>query len=425
MKTIFQTAWKNLCKKKTYTLLLLAACMVAMNTVVSSITNATADRYQQKILERNIGLELENVLHLNYTQSFETQEFANLVPEYLQYISDLDGVESVGQFDVTGTYFEELRGMENYTAANAKIQAGGIYEKTPDIARVLYADESILRLVKTGIAQYTKPKSGNLPLIASDAFKEILPLGTVLTEERTKTRYEVTGYLPIGKQWVDENDLIRFPLVSMDGWFIAPFSPRDKTDLMTQLSCLQNTYIMLSKNADTNSLKAAIEEYSLSHGFHAAANDLQNEYNAYQKETKAYAAKQTALAVLLSMMAVSSIAAVFTTNVILQKGKYGVYLANGYNQKEMTQSILIQIMLLIFPATVFVWIGMLFHLMYSKDLGIVLFRRVLLTAHFEYTLLVCMVIAVVVGIIASLIPAVKLSRYQPCELIGGHQDGTD
>lgn len=424
MNTILKISWKDLWKKKVYTFLLLIVCMIALNTVVHAITSTTADQYQNKIFARNLGSDLDSVLHLDYHKTDETQNFVNLLPEYLQYISELDGVVSIGQFDVSGTYFAQLREMERYAAINAQLQTGG-YEKTPDIARVLYADEAILSLCKTGIIEYMKPASGNLPLVVSESFKDVLPTGTILTEERTNTQYEVTGYLPMGKYWVDENDLIRFPLVSMDGWFIAPFPPQDKTDIMTQLSCLQNTYILISDDADTDHLQRAVEGYSISHGFYATAMTLREEYDIYQKETAGFAKRQIALAVFLSIMAMSSIVAVFTTNTILKQSQYGIYLANGFTRQDIVFSIITEIMTLLLPSTALVWIGVLLNFMHSDDIGIVMFRDVLLTAHYEYTLPICILYAIVVGIVASLLPTIMFLQYQPYELIGGNKDVHD
>lgn len=139
----------------------------------------------------------------------------------------------------------------------------------------------------------------------------ILPLGSILTDERTDEKYELAGYLPEGSKWVEEDDLIRFPMVSIDGWFIAPFSADSETDIMTQLSCLHNTYVLLSDSADIGYLKQAIAEYSLQHGFDATAYTLAEEYEAYRLETEAFTTQQIALAVFISLMSVSGVIAVF------------------------------------------------------------------------------------------------------------------
>lgn len=79
------------------------------------------------------------------------------------------------------------------------------------------------------------------------------------------------GYIPKGAVWVEEDDLIRFPVVSLDGWFLAPFSGQSRSDIMTQLSCLHNTYVFLADGADTGLIREQIAAYPRQHGFAASA----------------------------------------------------------------------------------------------------------------------------------------------------------
>ena len=424
MIAILQIALKELLKKRSFTLLLILVCIVAMNTILTSITNISSEIYQQKIFERNLGTSMDNILHIHYSKSFETQDFVDGIPKYLQYISDLKGVKSVGQFERTGVFFEELKDRDEYKEINQRLLQGTKYENHPERSDILFIDEELLSLIKISFNEYNKTGSDNLPIIVSETFEDILPIGTVLSEERTQSVYEVVGYLPIGKQWVDKNDLIRFPLETMDGCFIAPFPPKDKTDILTQLSCLHNTYVIFD-NANLNYLKTNIEYYSLSHGFHATANTLSEEYKIYLNEIKKYTSNQITLAIFISVMAISSIVSVFTTNAILKQNQYGIYLANGFTKKEIELGILLEIFLLIIPSTLIVWIGNLIQLSKSDDIGIEIFRDVLLTAHLEYTLPICLIVSFTVGIISSLLPIYKVSKYQPSELIGGLKNGTN
>ena len=424
MSVILKIAWKELQKKKTYTLLLFFICIMAINTVVTAITNTTAGSYQQKIFERDLGASMEDIFHLHYLKSSETQAFANEIPKYLQYISGLKGARSVGQFERTGVLFEELQNRDEYKEINLGLLKGSKYENHPERSDILFVDEELLTLVKIGLTEYQETESDNLPIIVSKAFEDILPIGTILTEERSQAVYEVTGYLPMGKQWVDQNDLVRFPLESMDGCFIAPFCPKDKTDILTQLSCLHNTYV-IAEDADIDYLKTNIEDYSLSHGFHATANPLSEEYGVYQNEVKIYQRNLIVLAVFISLMAVSSIISVFTTNATLKQRQYGIYLANGFTKKKIGLGILIEILLLVVPSTFLVWIGNLIYLVRSNDMGIELFRDVLLTAHWEYTLPICLLVSLAVGLVSAILPTLKISKYQPNELIGGLKHGID
>ena len=60
-KIIYQGNRKN----KFFSILILLVCVIAMQTVLSAITNATSAAYQQKIFESNIGVDMEQVLHLD------------------------------------------------------------------------------------------------------------------------------------------------------------------------------------------------------------------------------------------------------------------------------------------------------------------------------------------------------------------------
>lgn len=413
MGAILKLALKEMIKKKLYALLMFVVCLLAMYMIVTSVTNATSAVYQQKVFKNSLGYEMENILHLDYHRTEENNAFTNVLTRYRDYIAGLSGVEAVGQFDATGMFFSELRVMSSYLESNSKIVFGGRYAACPEITQLLSVDEELLPLVKGGISEYAEMTSGNLPIYASEVFQDILPVGTLLTAERTGEVYEIAGYFAKGSQWVDENDLIRFPMDSMDGWFIAPFSAESESDIMTQLSCLHNTYVLIEDNADMEYLKQAIHDYSVQHDFEATANTLAEEYELYSSETKSFISKQVGLAVFISAMAISSVIAVFTTNALLKRKQYGVLIANGLTLKDVTLCIATEITVIIFFSMLPAWILKLVELKTGTDL----FRDVLLTAHFQFTLPICFVIGVLLAVLATIIPAIRIFRYQPRELI--------
>ena len=410
---------KEIRKKKFFSILILLVCVIAMQTVLSAITNATSAAYQQKIFESKIGVDMEQVLHLDYQYTEESPEFANVIR--LDYIKGLPGVQAVGQFDATGMYFSELENMDEYRAINGELLKGQKYEDYPGISQLLSIDEEILSFVKGGITEYAATTSGLLPLYVSEVFKDILSEGQILTDKRTGDQYEIVGYIPTGAKWVEEDDLIRFPLVSLDGWFIAPFTEQSRNDIMMQLSSLHNTYIFLSDSADINFLKEQISTYPLQHGFEASAMLLSEEYKVYQSETATFTTRQMILAIFISIMAISSVVAVFTTNTLLKKKQYGIWIANGFTLSDIATEIAIEIFIIIFCSGIFAWGMKWIEFARSTDL----FKTVLLTAHIRYTLPICIVLTFILTGIAALIPITKLLKYQPCELIGGDTNGND
>ena len=145
---------KEIRKKKFFSILILLVCVIAMQTVLSAITNATSAAYQQKIFESKIGVDMEQLLHLDYQYTEESPEFANVIRQYLDYIKELPGVQAVGQFDATGMYFSELENMDEYRAINGELLKGQKYEDYPGISQLLSIDEEILSFVKGGITEY-------------------------------------------------------------------------------------------------------------------------------------------------------------------------------------------------------------------------------------------------------------------------------
>ena len=413
---ILRLALTGLFRKKFYTLLLFAVCFAAMQTVLSGITGAAGFFCQKKIFEASVSVELDRVLHLDYQYTEESPEFAGVIRQYLDYIGTLPGVAAVGQFDAEGVYFSELEDLEAYKSVNGALLKGQKYEDYPGISRLLHADAAMLPFAEGGVTG-----NGSLPLYVSEVFREILPIGQTLTEERTGERYEVMGYIPKGSVWVEEDDLIRFPVVSLDGWFLAPFSGQSRSDIMTQLSCLHNTYAFLADGADTDLIREQIAAYPRQHGFAASARLLSEEYGDYQAETRTFTTRQVLLAGFITVMAVSSVTAVFAVSALLKRQQYGIWMACGFSRSAVAAEILLELFIVLLGAGLLAWGVQWVGLMRSTDL----FRGVLLKAHTGCTLPACILLAVLITGMGALIPLNRLFHTSPGELIKGGTDTID
>lgn len=418
---LFRLSIREIRKKKLFSGLTFLVCVIAMQTVLSAVTNAASAACQQKILESSMGVDWGKVLHLDYQYTEENPEFAKVLRQFLDDIRGLPGVEAVGRFDATGVYFSELKDLEEYKAVNAAWSKGKKYENYPGISRLLSVDEEILSFVKGGITEYAATTHALPPLYVSEVFRGVLSTGQILTDERTGDQYEIAGYIPAGAQWVEEDDLIRFPLVSLDGWFVAPFTEQSRNDIMTQLSCLHNTYVLLADGADAGRIQEQISACSRQQDFQASAVLLSEEYNAYRDETAAFTARQLVLALFIAGMAVSSVVAVFTTNTVLNKKQYGIWLANGFTVSNIAAEIAVEIGCLVFCSGILAWTVKWVELTQSTDL----FQTVLKLAHIRYTLPLCILLALVLTGLAAFIPIVKLRTCRPCEWMEGDPNGDD
>ena len=99
----------------------------------------------------------------------------------------------------------------------------------------------------------------------------------------------------------------------------------------------------------------------------ATAYTLAEEYDVYHEETEAFVTRQIGLAVFISVMAISSIAAVFTTNTLLKGKQYGILLANGYTQSDITVGIATEIGIIVFFSAILSWAAKLVEFERSVD----------------------------------------------------------
>lgn len=412
-------AFRGFRQKPFFTILLLAVTTIAMVSIISAYTNAVSIAYQKKVFENHLGHSMESILHIQYMDNSEDTEFAQVLTDYLEYIQSLDGVAAVGRYHDSGNYFVELKDNTSYIARNQELLRNTRYADFPGISRVLLIDEGLLPMVKTEIRSYPQTTSGAVPLYASESYKNILPVGTLLTSERAGTQggtvYEVIGYFSDKNMWLSKDDLIRYPMISAQGYFIAPFSTENNADILTQLSCLHNTYVIVSDTEQIPDIKDKISNYSVSHGFKATAITLQEEYADYERETDSLTARQTFLAAFIGLMAATSIIAVFTTNSLLKKKQYGIFLANGFTLIDITLCITLEIFFVTLVSALTAWLIKFLEFWNSADL----FREVMLEAHSTYTVLFTILTAIIITGIATVIPTYKILKYRPCELIGG------
>lgn len=421
MLFLFRFAVKELRKSPFWTLLTFFVCVLALSTVIGAITSSASSVYQRKIIERNIGYDMEKILHLHYMDTKETDEFAEVLENFLESLENIEGVDSVGKFDKTGIFFEELENNADYQNINSTIlrETESIYQDVPGISQIIFMDSETFALSDSKLTEYPIAGSGALPIMVSEAFSEILPLGTQLTSSGTKETYEVVGFLGKDMSWFDENDIIRFPMIGLNGFFIAPFPESYRHDIMAQLCCLHNTYLFIEHDADIEKTKSDISSTAENLGFRASGNTIAEEFESYSDETAYLVKSQTALSVFISIMAMTSIISVFTANVILRKRKYGILLANGFSRNNLAVMLTFQAGIIIGTATVLTWAVKWIKLQRSGELSIALFRNVMLTAHIQFSLPISILLCIGLITLSVILPSINIFRFSPSELIGG------
>ena len=398
-----------------WSILGLIICFICFNTVFASLTNIGASVYRRKEFEENINIDLNNINHLYFNNIEENEDYIARVNSFIKEIKDR---YAVGRYDQTGEYFLEIKDNDKYININQKILniTGSKYNKKPDISRVMYVDEEIFNIIK-GINIEYDSDGKYTPIYVSESFKEIIPLGTSLTSQIRKEQFEVCGYIDNNLSFFDENDVIRFPLISLDGYFIAPLPESYDIDIMSTLSTLHNVYVISDVDIGEE-LKAAASEYNLD----IEVILLSEEYSQYKDEEEYFVKAQTVLAVFISIMALSSLISIFSADTLLKKRDYGIYLSNGYSRFDVLRIIFNKIMIIVFSSIIISYSNKYINLLRSDSVSIRLFKNILIKSYIYYSLPMGILLALVIVIISVIIPAVKIFSFEPHELISGENN---
>ena len=398
-----------------WSILGLIICFICFNTVFASLTNIGASVYQRKEFEENINIDLNNINHLYFNNIEENEDYIARVNSFIKEIKDR---YAVGRYDQTGEYFLEIKDNDKYININQKILniTGSKYNKKPDISRVIYVDEEIFNIIK-GINIEYDSDGKYTPIYVSESFKEIIPLGTSLTSQIRKEQFEVCGYIDNNLSFFDENDVIRFPLISLDGYFIAPLPESYDIDIMSALSTLHNVFVISDVDI-REELKVAASEYNLD----IEVILLSEEYSQYKDEEEYFVKAQTVLAVFISIMALSSLISIFSADTLLKKRDYGIYLSNGYSRFDVLRIIFNKIMIIVFSSIIISYSNKYINLLRSDSVSIRLFKNILIKSYIYYSLPMGILLALVIVIISVIIPAVKIFSFEPHELISGENN---
>ena len=398
-----------------WSILGLIICFICFNTVFASLTNIGASVYQRKEFEENINIDLNNINHLYFNNIEENEDYIARVNSFIKEIKDR---YAVGRYDQTGEYFLEIKDNDKYININQKILNinGSKYNKKPDISRVMYVDEEIFNIIK-GINIEYDSDGKYTPIYVSESFKEIMSLGTSLTSQIRKEQFEVCGYIDNNLSFFDENDIIRFPLISLDGYFIAPLPESYDIDIMSTLSTLHNVFVIYDVDI-REELKVAASEYNLD----IEVILLSEEYSQYKDEEEYFVKAQTVLVVFISIMALSSLISIFSADTLLKKRDYGIYLSNGYSRFDVLRIIFNKIMIIVFSSIIISYLNKYINLLRSDSVSIRLFKNILIKSYIYYSLPMGILLALVIVIISVIIPAVKIFSFEPHELISGENN---
>lgn len=402
---------------KIWSVIVVILSIISFWISLNAFTNAMA-LYTQLDMVKDMFYDgtLESTYTLKITNMKENQ--ATTIIQTKQFIEKLGNDVSVGAFYETGEFFNELENNVGYIEKNKILYKNTYRENQPKISEVIYIDKEMLKILDTNINidTFENDESEYLPMIVGIEYKDVLPIGTILTLSRTNQKYIVNDYIENDK-WLNNDDYISFAPVSLNFKFIIPFSADDEKDDMTQESTNGKIFISFSNEKNIDSYLEQINDYTQKNNLKITILSISEQIKNYQVENQSIVNSNIYLAIMVSICSITSIISVISILVLMRKKEYGIKIAFGYTKRKIILSLISEVIILEIISSIIA-----FGTLYLKKLSSQsIFNEVYLQTLSGFSILYLIFLLVVVCFLILLLPLVIVNRYEPSDLIKGSE----
>lgn len=413
IRGVFSSIWHN----KARTLLILALNTLTFFLALLTLTNSFAFYTQNADVCKLFRNDMDNTYRVDAVKIENEDNIGADFEELKAFVNEQENAVC-GAYDIVGTYFDELTDNPEFIALNKKAYAGTKYEKHPFTVKVVYIDTEILQIVNFELTENDfQPieKDGELylPLYAGTDFNEILSVGDTLTTSNAGEKYIVAGFLE-NKKWLDDNDAVTMPPVSLNHMFLAQFSELEKQlskhDLnMIHHSTVGKIFMNCSKNVADEFNARATEK-----GIIFNVISLAEFTELWKSNNEEVLQQYLFLAVIVLICSAISIVSTLCVNVLLKKKEYGIKIAFGSTKGRIILSLCLEMLFLNIISGVAA-----FGLSYRSFVGNIIqsYREIYLRTLCS-TSLVCLIgLMMLLTVLVIFVPVKLLKRYNPASLI--------
>ena len=411
-KNYFKTAWRNLRKNKTYSIINIAGLAIGMAACIVIMLFV----FYEKSFDR---MHTKNIYRLN-----EVQRFPGMVASQKVALS---------MFPMGQTMKEEFPEILNYTHVrwNNKYQAT-YRDKRIYLPQMFSVDTAFLRMFDFPLLKgdrataLTRPNS--IVLTASTArklFGDEDPLGKTMYHYAADTvLFKVTGILAD----VPENSQLQFDaLTSFNTWI--------KPDWMNGWGGnWLNTYFEIAPNTDIAAMEKKFPAYLKAHlqgddwkfyelfllplkDVHANAADIGLDYVNYQKFDKNYTNIFSVIALIVLLIACINFMNLSTARSAERAKEVGIRKSIGALRSQLgmqflSETVLLAVLSLILALGLVALVLPYVNALSQRSLQTVLFQD-------KWIPILVLLGTIVVGFLSGLYPAVYLSSFQPVKVLKG------
>ncbi len=402
---------------KARTLLILALNTLTFFLALLTLTNSFAFYTQNADVRKLFRNDMDNTYRVDAVKIENEDNIGADFEELKAFVNEQENAVC-GAYDIVGIYFDELTDDPEFIALNKKAYAGTKSESYPFTADVVFIDPEILQIVNFELAENDfQPieKDGELylPLYAGTDFKEILSIGDTLTMSRVGEKYIVAGFLE-NKKWLDDNDAVTMPPVSLNHMFLAQFSELEKRRSVQDLNMIHHSTV---GKIFMNCSKSVADEFNsraAKKGIKFNVVSLAEFTELWEANNEEILRQYLFLAVIVLICSAISIVSALCVNVLLKKREYGIKIAFGSTKERIFLSFCLEMLFLNIISG-----AAAFGLSYRSFAGNIIqsYREIYLRTLCSTSLMCLIGLMILLTVLVLLVPVKLLERYDPALLI--------
>lgn len=413
LREIISSVWHN----KARALLILALNSLTFFLALTTLTNNFAFYTQLSDIENMFRYDTKNIYRVD---AVNIEDEDNIGADFEELKAFVNAQENAvcGAYDVVGTYFDELIDNPQFIALNEKAYAGKRYEDYPSIVSVVYIDVEILdiinfKLTESDFYPIVSNEETYTPLYAGKDFEGVLSLGDKLTLSRAGEKYIVAGFLD-NEKWLDNNDAVTMPPVSLNHMFFAPFSELEKRLSLHDFNVIHHATVgKIFINCD----KSIAEKFNMKateKGIKFNVTSIYDFTEKWKMSNQKLLNQYLFLAVIVLICSAISIVSTLCVSVLLKKKEYGIKIAFGGTKEKIIFSLCGEMFLLNLVSGIIAFI-----FSYHSFAGNIIdsFRDIYLKTLCSFSLLCLIGLLIVLMALVLFIPVKLLKRYDPAVLV--------
>ncbi len=406
-------------------LLMLTMSLVSLYLMDSVLTNYLKDKLWIDDITGTYQ-SVDNTYYIKFLNEYDYRGMDSFNTFYAE-VNETNGVMHSGFYNLNRTH-SKLLNSNNEAVRICRDLKRSYNNNATDcfLFGVMTADVDFMNIVnityeEDRISSYFNKDTyidanGNLPVYVGHAYKDAIPLGTVIDIQQDCNGI-VVGYISEGQKWIVPEDPTGKSIIedlSMD--YLLLILREDHTMLYTSGMDVNTIYYQCDKENKAE-VEKAIYEYAKEKDMFISIESITDNINDGLETNNLTNDNLRNSSVILIIMAAITISSSAIISCLNKRYEYGVMYAIGIKKREIIASLIIENAFILFLSFIMAYAIRMIQINRKYVTGIEMYDKSLLLAHNIYVPILLILLCIIMVIVTACIPAFIISKSNPIDLL--------